>query len=797
MFKNYLKIAWRNIKRQKIYSAINIIGLAIGLAISLLLFFFVRDDLTFDRFHEHFDSIYRIGQSDKTNSQLHAITSGPLIPASVEEIPEVIAGARANLFGRQIIRRADQVQEDDNEQDALRALTLATDRGFFDIFSFKILKGDASGMDTPNSVYLTPEIATALFGEEDPIGQSLLLRPVKNAYVAGIVEAPPPNSHIQYEIIIPLRVEMNPNWWDSWDNQVLFGYFRLHPEADPLIVEEKIAKLAYANGYSKLLRPKLQPLKDVHLRSKNYSYDIRNFGRSDMSVVYLLSSVAIIILLIASINFINLSSAKAAKRAREVGMRKVMGSHRWQLIIQFLGESIFITLIAMLIAAVILQVVLPQLGGFLGKTLEVRILNNPLLLFLLLVTAIFIGILSGLYPAFILSAFRPIRTLKGEFQSGRSGILMRRVFVIFQFAITIALFVGLSTVMAQIRYIQSFNFGYNREQVLVVPDYLGKRDDLLKVKALNMSSVLSAGRSNYLIREDYRVLEVFPYGKDIETSRIFANDFMIDDGFFETLDIPFVYGRNFSREHPIDLKDAVIVNEGALSLLGWDDPIGKRLNVVDIEANIMTKTVIGVVKDFHFSTARRPLHTTLFRFIPAQSYLLLIRIAPGQIAQTLSGIESAYKEIYPNRQFQYYFLDEVFNEQFNEDREFASRLGAFSGIAILIACLGLLGMVSFSVEERRKEIAIRKVLGSSESRIIKLLASDFLKWIVVANVIAWPLGYFGINRWLNLFVYRVPLKVWPFLIAGISALIIALLAMSFQSVKAARTNPADVLRHDK
>ena len=797
MFKNYLKIAWRNIKRQKIYSAINIIGLAIGLAISLLLFFFVRDDLTFDRFHKHFDSIYRVGQSDKTNSQLHAFTSGPLIPASIEEIPEVIAGARANLFGRQPIRRADQVQEDSNEQDVLRALTLATDKGFFDIFSFKILKGDASGMDAPNSVYLTPEIAAALFGEEDPIGQSLLLRPVKNAYVAGIVEAPPSNSHIQYEIIIPLRVEMNPNWWDSWDNQVLVGYFRLHPEADPSIVEEKIARLAYANGYSKLLIPKLQPLGDIHLRSKDYMYDTKNFGKSDISVVYLLSSVAIIMLLIASINFINLSSAKAATRAREVGMRKVMGSQRWQLIIQFLGESIFITLIAMLIAAVILQLVLPQLGGFLGKTLEVRILNNPLLLLLLLVTAIFIGIMSGLYPAFILSAFRPIRILKGEFQSGRSGILMRRVFVVFQFAITIALFVGLSTVMAQIEYVRSFNFGYNREQVLVVPDYLGKRDDLLKTRVLNMSSVLSAGRSNYLIREDYRVLEVFPYGKDIEISRIFANDFMIDDGFFETLEIPFVHGRNFSREHPLDLEDAVIVNETALSLLGWDDPIGKRLNIVDIEANIMTKTVIGVVRDFHFSTARRPLKTTIFRFIPGGSYLMLIRIAPGQIAQTLSGIESAYKEIYPNRQFRYYFLDEVFNEQFIEDREFASRLGAFSGIAILIACLGLLGMVSFSVEERRKEIAIRKVLGSSESRIIMLLASDFLKWIAVANVIAWPLGYFGISRWLNLFVYRVPLKIWPFFIAGVSALTIALLAMSYQSLKAARANPADVLRHDK
>ncbi len=796
MFKNYLKIAWRNIKRQKVYSAINVIGLAIGLSSSLILFFFVRDDLTYDRFHEHINSIYRVVGHTR-DAQRWAIIPGPLIPVSIEEIPEVIAGARTYVFGRLPIQRADQAQEDNSEQNAARALTLATDPGFFEVFSFKILKGDVSSMETPNGVFLTPDIASTLFGEEDPIGQSLLFRPVENAYVAGIVEAPPPNSHIQYEIIIRLRVEQNPIWWDSWINSMLTGYIRLNAEAEASAAEEKITRIAHANGHTDYANLKLQSLKDIHLHSAVYQYDGGNFGKSDMAVVYLLSAAGLIILLIASINFINLSSARAATRAREVGMRKVLGSQRWQLITQFLGESIFITLIAMCIACVILQLALPHFAGLLGKTLEINILNNPLLLLALLATAVFIGILSGLYPALILSAFRPIKILRGEFQTGRAGILMRRVFIVFQFAITIALFVGVSTVLIQIKYVRSFNFGYNREHVLVIPDYVGNRDDLLKMKVLDMSSVLSAGRSNYLIRENFRLLEAFPYGKDRETSKIFVIDFRIDEGFFDTLDIPIVKGRNFSRERPLDREDAVIVNEAAYKKTDLDDPIGKRLNVITPEGNFITKKVIGVVRDFHFSSARLLLKPIVFRFDPGRSYLLLIRIAPGQIAQTISRIESTYKEIYPDRDFRYSFMDEAFNEQFIQDREFASRLGAFSGVAIFIACLGLIGMVAFSVEERRKEIAIRKVLGSSEARIIKLLGSDFLKWVAVANVIAWPLGYFGINRWLSVFAYKVPFTIWPFVIAGICALAIALLTMSYQSLKAARTNPAAVLRHDK
>jgi len=792
MFKNYLKIAWRTGRRQKIYSVINVIGLAVGLSASLILFFYVRDDLTYDRFHEHFKSIYRV-----TGNARSALNPGPLIPASIEEIPEVATGARLTMFGRIPIQRANKAQEEEGGQNAPRVLTLATDPGFFDVFSFKILKGDPSSMKTPNGVFLTPDIASVLFGEDDPIGQPLLFRAVENAYVAAIVEAPPTNSHIQYEAIIRLRVEQNPVWWDSWLNASLAGYVRLRAGAEPAAVEEKMTKLAHDHGHLVFTRITLQPLKDIHLRSIGYAFDTRNFGKSDISIVYLLGTAGLIILLIASINFINLSSARAATRAREVGLRKVIGSQRGQLITQFLGESIFITLIAMCIAGVILQLALPHFARLLGKTLEVNLFQKPMLQFALLATAVVIGILSGLYPAFVLSAFKPVRILRGELKTGRAGILMRRAFIVFQFAVTIALFVGVSIVIIQIRYVQSCDFGYNRENVLVVPDYIGKGDDLLKMKVLDMSGVLSAGKTSYLPTQESSTFLAFPQGKERETSKFSSHDAWIDEGFFDTLDIPIVQGRNFSRERVLDLKDAVVVNEAAAKKIDLDNPLDKTLMIEILEGGFEPKKVIGVVKDFQFASARRTLRPLVFRFSLESSSLLLMRIDPGQSAQIISQIESAYRELFPNRNFRYFFMDDIFNGQFVQDRQFVTRLGVFSGVAIFIACLGLVGMVAFSVEERRKEIAIRKVLGGSEARIIGLLGSDFLKWVALANVIAWPLGYFGMNRWLSRFAYRVPFTIWPFVMAGVCALAIAILTMFYQSIKAARANPAVVLRHEK
>jgi len=797
MFYNYLKIAWRNIKRQKIYSTINIVGLTVGLTISLVIGFYVIDDITFDRFHKDADNIYRVITTEDLGGQgasKWAIISGPIIPAAKSEIPEVVGATRIISFGRGPIARGDSERSGEEAEDAVRALTFVTDPGFFDVFDFKILAGDASALATSDGVLLTPEIASAVFGDEDPMGKPLQLRGMQNAYVAGIVEAPPSNSHIQYEIIIPLRVERNPVWWDSWENQVLSGYIRIRKNADPERVKEKMIQIARANGFPEILTPGLQPLLDVHLDSTDYGYDFRNVGKKDASVVYVMSAIGLMILLIASINFINLSSARAVQRAREVGMRKIVGSKRWQLIFQFLGESVFITVLAMAIALVVLQFTLPHLENFLEKRLDIDFLNDPSLILILLGTAILVGLISGIYPALILSAYKPIKVIRGEFQSSKAGVLLRRILVVCQFVITVGLILSVFTVLIQIRYLKSMDMGYNREQVLVIPNFFRSREDLLKNQMKNIPAVLSVGRSSRLMGEGLSV-QAIPEGAD-RTRTTNWSCYYVDEGFFEALDITLAYGRNFSNEIPTDAEAGVIINEAGLRLTGWDTSLNKRIDLVMEQGGAIPKRVVGVVKDFHFTSARRPIGPMVFLYNPRRGPLLLSRLTAGSIVETRNKIKAYHDELFPDREFNSFFLDDIFDQQFNDDREFASHIGFFSGVAIFIACLGLIGLVSFAVEQRRREIAVRKVLGCSEKRVVTLLAMDFLKWIVVANLIAWPLGYFSMQRWLDEFVYRVPFTIWPFVLSGTGALIVAMLTISIQSLMAARLNPADVLRQD-
>ena len=796
MLFSYFKIALRNIRRQKIYSAINIIGLATGLTISLVIAFYVYDDITFDRFHEHAGSVYRVvmqsnvGQGGRTS----AITAGPLLPAAEREIPEVITGIRLIRFGQIPIDRMDSEAVDEEERDPIRGSALVVDPDFLDVFSFRILSGDPSDLENPNAVFLTPEMASIVFGEEEPMGKALQIPGMQDSYVAGLIEEPPGNSHLQFDMVIRLRVEQNPVWWDSWENQVLSGYVRLDNTADASVVESKMDQLAHANGFPENYTIKLQPLLDVHLHSADYAYDVRNFGKKDVSVVYVMTVIGIMILCVASINFINLSSARAAKRAREVGMRKVVGSERLHLIIQFLGESVFITCIAMVIAVFILQLALPHLEGFLQKDLKVDLFGEPLLFLIFFGTAVGVGLLSGVYPALILSGFQPIMVLRGEFETGKKGVLMRRILVVFQFAITVALILGVLTVMIQIRYLKTVNLGYNREQVLAIPNFLRNDDDLLKARLTQIPSVKAVGRSNRLMGEGLSVMAI-PEGFDRSNSLNWWCLY-IDDGFFQTLDISMAQGREFSDTFPTDREDGVIINEAALELAGWNDAIGKRIDLIMEEGDVVTVRVIGVVKDFHFTSTRRRTGPMFFLYNHRRSPLILARLTGGQILQAREQIEQVHQELYPDRDFNAFFLDDIFDRQFNDDREFASHLAFFAGVAIFIACLGLVGLVSFAVEQRRKEIAVRKVLGCSEGRLVTILALDFLKWILVANVVAWPLGYFAMQRWLQEFIYRVPFTVWPFLFSGMGALVLAMLTISFQSIRASRMNPALALRQE-
>ncbi len=797
MIKHYIKIAFRSLRKQFGYSFINIAGLTVGLTVSLVIAFYVIDDLTYDRFHEDSEDIYRVLTIEKTNDEnmTYSITAGPLIPAAKDQIPEVKFAARAFAIGNPLIAAGNVDPNDLNQNNGIRLRGYLTEKDFFNIFSFEILQGDRENiLSDPNGVLLTRNAAEILFKGEDPIGKPLTIPGIQNTFVSGIVSEPPVNSHIQFDFIIPLRVENNPLWWDSWENLMLQAYVKLERNSNPAAVEKKMQEVAIASNMPEIYVPKLQNLLDVHLGSTHHRYDGSNVGKNDATVVYALAIIGLLIILVAAINFINLSSARASKRAREVGMRKVIGSNKSMLIGQFLGESVFLTIISMLLSIIILQFSIPYLDEFLGKTLNISFFDNPLLLLTLIVVAVLVGILSGLYPAFVLSSFKPVTVLSGSFQKSKIGGVIRKVLVLFQFGVTISLITTVLVIIEQIDYLKSLDMGYSRDQVVTmfVPN---NNREVFTNQLGSLPGVKSVGRTSGVLGADFIRYEVIPEGASRDESQMFMQ-IAIDEHFFDALEIKFSNGRNFSREFTSDTANAIIINETAARKAGWDNPIGKRLDLVEIDGSITSKRIIGVVKDFHFTSAKQAIEPLFFQLNVQNTFLTVVKLAGGQINNTMDDIQTRYESAFPNVNFNFQFLDDLFDRQFEDDREFASNIGYFSGFAIFIACLGLVGLVAFAVDQRRGEIAVRKVLGSSEASIVFLLAQDFLKWVLIANIIAWPLSYYAIGLWLNGFVYRVSLDIMPFLISGLAALIIALFTISYQSIKAALANPVKSLRNE-
>jgi len=798
MLKNYFKIAFRNLLRQKTYSFINIFGFAIGLAVCLIISFYVIDDLTYDSFHEKPEDVYHmltLDNSEADGALSYSITSGPLMAGLVDNIPEISAATRLTGFGRVNVG---QVLENPEEQieDQLRTLAIAADADFFKVFSFRILAGEKENpLENMSGVYLTPEIAEAVFPGEDPVGKPILAGRMENAFVAGIVEAPPVNSHIQFGMIIALNIERNPVWWDSWENLSLTGYFRIHPESDPVQVKQKLISYARDGGFAEVFEPDMQPLKDVHLGSSHLRYDFMNVGKNDRLKVYTLAIIAIFVLIIASINFINLSSARATRRAREVGLRKVIGGNRIQLFWQFLGESVIITFIAMILALAIFEIAIPQLNNFLQKNLNLHLIENYKFTLFIVATSIVVGILSGIYPALILSGFNPLSVIQGSFKSSRKGVLLRRVLVVGQFAVSIALIIAVFIVLDQINYLNSIDLGYNRENIAVLPNFDNEQTLVMKDKIENLTSVESVGTISNMPGGTLVRLEVVPEGHNVDKGMMFDR-LLIDNDLIETLQIKLREGRDFSADFPSDVENAALINEAAMKTLGWDDPIGKKIVMIDENEDHLERTIIGVIKDVNLTTVKREVNPMILvhsdQFVPR----LLIKLKPENQEFALQELNRIFLESFPEANLNILFFDDFFNFQFQQDRAFAVNIAVFSVLAILIACLGLFGLASFTTQQRQREVAVRKVLGSSVKAIVFLLTKEFTKWVLLANLIAWPLAYYGMSKWLENFVYRTTFNPLIFVAAGFIALIISILTISFQTFKAANINPANALQYE-
>ncbi len=791
MVKNYLKVVWRNIQRQKAFSLINILGLSVGIACCLMIFLFVRDELSFERFHSNSGRIYRTIIDEFVDGKWENNVGSPdlLGPALVEECPEFVSCVR--LFNPNWI---DKWAVSRGEKYFYEKSLFFADPAIFEVFTFPLLEGNPkTALKDPNSLVLTESMAQKYFGSEDPMGKTLTIQDAVEVKVTGVARDIPQNTHFRFDFLASF--ESMPYKWatNTWRTLQFYTYVLLGEEYSQDQLDEKLSiflKKHFGKQTNMALR--LQPIEEIHLYSRNFNQDMA-VNNGDIAYVYIFSTIALFILAIACINFMNLSTARSAKRAKEVGVRKVIGAHRSQLIKQFLGEAFLFSVLAAVLSVALVLLFLPKFNGLTGKNIILSAGNFLFIGGMLAGIILIVGFISGSYPALFLSRFQPLNTLKDSLSAGKKGILFRRALVFLQFTISIGLITGTFIIQSQIRYCLNKNLGFEKEQVVVLPlrsRSVMSRYGALRTELLQQSSVLNVAGSAEVPGKSIASRGIFPEGNQWYP----RNSIFVDYDFIPTLGIEIVEGRNFSRDHPTDLEDAYIVNEAAVKNFGWDQPIGKKI----IWAGDQNKkgNVIGVVRDFHYASFREEIAPLVLHMSAGAPNYLSIRLKGNDILKTMSLIKEKWQEFYPGHPFEYIFLDESFDTLYKSEEKMGTIFQAFTVLGLFISCLGLYGLSSYLLEQRTKEIGIRKVLGASLSRILLMVSREFIKWVVLANIAAWPIIYFAMKEWLENFAYRISIPTWAFFLSAAIVTATSLLTISYQSTKAALTNPADSLRYE-
>jgi len=805
MFKNYLKIALRNFLKHKGFSFINIFGLAIGVACCLLIVLFVLDEISYDQHHEKADHIYRVGIRGFVNNTLFhgVVTPAPMAQTLVNEFPEVTAATRLRNFGFPVFRYGDKVFSEEK--------VFWVDQAFFDIFTVPFIKGDPkTALAQPNTIVLTRSMALKYFGDEDPVGKSLNADKRRDYLVTGVVEDVPHNSHFHYDFLAAL-VTYDASRSPIWVSNNFYTYLVLQEGTSSEAFEAKLVGLV-----KKYVGPQIQtaagitleqffesggawdyfiqPLTGIHLHS-HLDFELEPNG--DIAYVYIFSIIAIGILLVACINFVNLATARAANRAREVGIRKTVGSNRGQLIRQFLSETTIMSFFAVLLALVAVQLLLPFFNNITGKELAVPYIQNVLTIPLLLGLVLFIGILAGTYPAFFLASFDPVVVLKKEMSGKSKRSSMRNVLVVFQFTVSIVLIVGTVIVSRQLKYIQNRNLGFNKEQVVIVKktDDIGNQVPAFRQELLKNPKVINATNTNNLIGNEFGNSAYKLAGATGEETHLLYV-YYSDPHFVETYQIEMADGRYYEKGRQADQQSAVI-NEAAVKDLGLIEPVGKQ--IVAIRPNrTITFTIIGVMKNFNFKSLHHEIGPLIVHLYgpEGRGRFVSVRIHSENIRETMTFLESTWRKFAANQAFEYEFFDDHFAIIYQAEERTGKIFFSFSLLAIFIAILGLFGLAAFVAEQRTKEIGIRKVLGATEIGIVFLLSKQFTKWIVLSNLFAWPIAYYFMTKWLQRFAYQAGISAWSFLFAFIVVLFLALLTVSYQTVKAARSNPVELLRYE-
>ncbi|GAB3729964.1 ABC transporter permease [Spirosoma lituiforme] len=807
MLTNFIKIAWRNLIRNKAFSAINIIGLALGLATCLLISLFVLDELSYDRFHEKANRIVRVFfrgsmQGGKMN-EAHVMR--PVAQTLKTDYPEVQEATRLRIGGSPFISYGDKTFRD--------ASLVYVDSNFFQVFTFPILQGDArTALVRPNTAIITQALARKYFGKANPLGKVLTIKSWNTTFqVTGIIDRIPTNSHIQADFFASMA-SFPEDKAPSWMTSEFFTYLVLPQGYDYKQLEAKLPQVVdkymgpqiqQSFGMSMAqFRQKgndlglfLQPLTEIHLYS-TFAYDLSPPGA--IQYVYLFGAIALFMLIIACINFMNLSTAGASKRAKEVGIRKVLGSVRQSLTSQFLIESMLLTGIALLIAVGMVYASLPAFNALAGKTLAINFLANVWLLPGLLLFGLLVSVLAGSYPAFFLSSFRPVAVLKGtKFTGDRKSISLRSGLVVIQFFISITLIVSTTVVYRQLSYIQHKKLGYNKDQVLVLPEtwLLGKKEEVFRSQIMQDPNVLNVSTSGYLPAGPSNNNNFMVYPETNATQLVKTLRYDVDYNYIPTLGMQLATGRNFSPAYGTD-STSVILNETAAKTLGWGDKaIGHTLTNTNNDGNKGTYRVIGVVKDFHFKSLHERI-SPLVMVLGNSAGTVIVKVKTKDLTGLLANLTKQWNQLAPEAPFTYSFLDERFNDTYRTEQKIGQILGLFAGMTIFVACLGLFGLATFMAEQRTKEIGVRKVLGASVTSIVALLSKDFLKLVGIAIVLSVPVAWYVMDRWLQDFAYKIELSWWVFALAGLLAVGIALATVSFQSVKAALMNPVKSLRSE-
>ena len=792
MFINYIKVAIRNFSRQKIYSFINIAGLALGMGLSILIFFYIQAELSYDRFNEKADRIYRVAEeSSQDGSTVSHANIFPIIaPNLVKEFPEILSAVRFEKDPRVLVSL--------NEDKFIENRFFYADSSFFDIFSFPLIKGNPeTALNDPYSLLLTEKTAKKYFGEKDPLGQTLNINNEYDYIITGVLKNIPPNSHIKFDFLSSMSTleAQDQNYGKIWGSMSAYTYILLAPGSSPQEIEEKFPDFIRKHRNQKAAlswKFFLQPLTSIHLRS-HLNYELEANG--DIKYVYIFSAIALFIIIIAGINFMNLSTARSSKRAKEVGIRKVLGAVRPQLAKQFMAESIIMTVAAVPFSLLLVEFLSKSMHSFFGDQLNVNYWKNPLIPLGFFILVLFLGLFSGSYPAFFLSSFSPSSVLYGRIKSGVKGRLFRKTLVVFQFSISVFLITGTLIIHDQLNFIQNQELGFDKENVLFIPvnDPAVKKNFLpFKTKLLQHPDVLNVSASTSLPSIAPGVGAYVPQGLSEEDAFI-VRHLLCDYDFIRTYGMKVKQGRNFNQAISTDQKQALILNETAANHLGWDDPVGQILT-----NRIGKYQIIGVVKDFHFRSKHQKIEPLVLSLIPDNRYIYYasLRISGQNIKRTLNSIKDTWRSMAPTRPFQYFFLDNEFDQLYKSEMKTSRLFDFLTVMALFIACLGLFGLASYTAEQRTKEMGIRKVLGASTSHIFYLLSGEFIKWIGLSSLIAWPLAYYFMSQWLNNFAYRINLTPLIFVFSAAAALLIAVLTVSFQALKTARSNPAESLRYE-